>query len=207
MSATRCRLAATERRAALLDTACHVFSKGSYRGTTTAEIARECGVTEPILYRHFASKRDLYLACLDEAWRRVRTTWETAIAAEPDAANWLPAMGRAFLELKEQKIVLSNLWVQSLAEASEDPEIRRYLRRHLQDVHDFVADVIRRTQEKGAVPPDRDPAAEAWIFLSLGLLGAIGRRLGGLVEDDFDRIRAARRRWLITGESPPASRP
>ena len=41
---------------------------GSYSGATTAEIAREAGVSEPILYRHFGSKRDLYLACLDEAW-------------------------------------------------------------------------------------------------------------------------------------------
>ena len=46
-----------------------VFSTGSYSGATTAEIAREAGVSEPILYRHFASKRELYFACLDEAWR------------------------------------------------------------------------------------------------------------------------------------------
>ena len=36
-----------------------------------AEIAREAGITEPILYRHFGSKRDLYLACLDEAVLRL----------------------------------------------------------------------------------------------------------------------------------------
>ena len=45
-----------------------VFSTGSYSGATTAEIAREAGISEPILYRHFASKRELYFACLDEAW-------------------------------------------------------------------------------------------------------------------------------------------
>ena len=196
MSAPRHRLAATERRAVLLDAACRVFSKGSYRGATTAEIARESGVTEPILYRHFPSKRDLYLACLEEAWSRVRRTWEAVIAVEPDPANWLPAMGHAFLELKEQKIVLSNLWVQALAEASEDPEIRSYLREHLRDVHEFVTDIVRRTQATGHVAPDRDAAAEAWIFIAIGLLGAVGRRLGGLVEEDVERIRASRRRWL-----------
>ena len=72
MSATRPRLRADERRQAVLDTACRVFSKSSYRGATTAEIAREAGITEPILYRHFGSKRDLYLACLDETWRTLR---------------------------------------------------------------------------------------------------------------------------------------
>jgi AcrR family transcriptional regulator len=195
----RGRLAATERRAALLDTACRCFSKGSYRGATTAEIAREAGVSEPILYRHFESKRDLYLACIGEAWQRLRSRWEAVIEQDPDPSTWLSGMGSAFFELKEQKIVLSNFWVQALSHASDDPEIRKYLRRHLHEVHDFVADVIRRAQDAGAVPAERDAGAEAWIFLSLGLLGAIGRRLGGLVEDDFDRIRASRRLWL-TGQ-------
>ena len=62
MKATKGRLSAEERRADVLETACQVFAKGSYRGATTADIARGAGVTEPILYRHFASKRDLYLA-------------------------------------------------------------------------------------------------------------------------------------------------
>ena len=53
------RLPAEERKAVVLDCACGIFSTGSYRGTTTAEIARKAGVTEPILYRHFDSKRDL----------------------------------------------------------------------------------------------------------------------------------------------------
>ena len=64
---TRPRLTAEARRQAVLDTACRVFAKSSYRGATTAEIAREAGISEPILYRHFGSKRDLYLACLEDA--------------------------------------------------------------------------------------------------------------------------------------------
>jgi Bacterial regulatory proteins, tetR family len=52
------RLPAAERRHHLVETAIRVFSEGSYPGTTTAEIAKAAGVSEPILYRHFASKRD-----------------------------------------------------------------------------------------------------------------------------------------------------
>ncbi len=199
MSSTRTRLAASERRAVVLETACRVFSRCSYRGATTAEIAREAGVTEPILYRHFASKRDLYLACLDEAWQRLRTSWEASIAAERDPAAWLSAMGRASHELKQQKVALSSLWMQSLAEASEDAEIRRHLRRHVRDVHEFVTAVVRRGQESGGIPSDRDAASEAWIFIAVGLLSAIGRWLGGLADEDFERIRASRSRWLAGG--------
>ena len=195
MSAVRPRLAASERRAAVLETALRVFSQGSYRGTTTAEIAREAGVSEPILYRHFASKRDLYLACFDEAWRRVRAIWEAALEQEGTGPECFNAMGRA-LHASREKYLLSSLWVQALTEASEDPEIRRHMRRHLRDVHDFVSGVMTHAQQAGWVEADRDAVAESWIFIAVGLLGAIGQRLGGLAEADVERIRASRRRWL-----------
>jgi AcrR family transcriptional regulator len=90
------RLPAEERKKAVLDCACGIFSTGSYRGTTTAEIARIAGVTEPVLYRHFASKRDLYLSVLDESWRRLRELWQEAVDAEPDPRLWVGAMGQAY---------------------------------------------------------------------------------------------------------------
>jgi AcrR family transcriptional regulator len=189
------RLAAPERRAALLDVACRVFSEGSYRGTTTAEIAREAGVTEPILYRHFQSKRDLYLACLAEAWRRVRSLWGEAVEREPDPARWHAAMVKAWRE-SESYAVIANLWVQALVEAAEDPAISDYMRGHMREVHDYIAGVLRRSQEAGGVLPERDPGAEAWISLAIGLLRMIDLRLGGLTEHEAPAIAASRRAWL-----------
>jgi AcrR family transcriptional regulator len=191
----RPRLAAAERRAALLDCACHVFSQGSYRGTTTAEIARESGVTEPILYRHFQSKRDLYLACLAEAWERARAVWDAAIAAEPDPALWLSAVARAWKE-SEQRAIVSHLWLQALVEASEDPVIADYMRNHILALHTYFAEVIRRSQEAGGILPDREPEAEAWISIAIGLLRAVDLRLGGLVEEASESIAASRLRSL-----------
>ncbi|MGE5273876.1 MAG: TetR/AcrR family transcriptional regulator [Verrucomicrobiota bacterium] len=194
----RPRLRAEERRAAVLDTACRVFARCSYRGATTAEIAREAGVTEPILYRHFASKQALYLACIESAWSRVRAGWDEAVAAEPDPTAWTRAMSTAFLDFKEQRSAVAQLWLRALTESGDDPEIRRYLRRHLRDVHGFVADVVRRAQAAGAIHPDRDSRAEAWIFVSLGLLNAVAGRLGALPPGDLERIRAARHAWLTS---------
>ena len=196
---------AEQRCAHIVDVALRAFAVGSYRGVTTAEIARAVGVSEPILYRHFASKRELYLACLDEAWSRLQALWKEAVEAEPDPGGWLAAMGRAYLEAKEEKAFIVALWVQALTEAGEDATIRRYLKRHLREVHDFIADVIRRAQAAGGMVRERDPDAEAWIFLSLGLLGTIGRRMGGLVENDWAKIFASRREWL-TGGRPQARR-
>ncbi|MGB2874805.1 MAG: TetR/AcrR family transcriptional regulator [Gaiellaceae bacterium] len=197
MKETRPRLTAQQRKTAVVETACRVFAKGSYRGSTTAQIARETGVTEPVLYRHFASKRELYLACLDAVWERVQTLWEKAIEREQDPSNWLKAMGKAYIEARAAaRIVLVDLWIQALTEAADDPEIRRALREQVREVHEFVAAVIRRAQEAGGIVPDRDADAEAWIFVSLGFLSTIDHRLGGLVGDEFNEIIASRRRWM-----------
>ena len=191
------RLPGAERRAAVLDCACRAFSHGSYRGTTTAEIARAAGVTEPVLYRHFESKRDLYLACLDETWAQVQKLWESVISEEPDPGNWLPAIGQAFLSSETYRPVLTSLWVQALAEASHDREIRRRLRENLREAHRVVSDVIRRSQAAGGIRRDRDAEAEAWTFIAHGLLSMADRRLGGLMDDAWPDIVSARRRWLV----------
>jgi TetR/AcrR family transcriptional regulator len=197
---TSTRLPAAERRQALVDTALRVFAEGSYRGTTTAEIAREAGVSEPILYRHFASKRELYFAAIEEAWKRLRTTWEEAMANEPPSA-WIPTMAKTYVCLRDAKPVVSDLWMQAVVEAGDDEEVRKFLNRHMREVHRFMAEVIRRVQEAGLVNADRDPEAEAWISLAGGLLGTIGRRVGLLKESDFASIRASRREWMTGQEA------
>ena len=174
-----------------------VFSTGSYSGATTADIAREAGVSEPILYRHFASKRELYFECLDEAWRRLRDVFAAKFAAHGQGGP-LPVPGEMALHLRRTARVLPpNLWIQALTEAGEDPEIARYLRRHIREVHDFIADGVRQSQAAGGIVADRDPDAEAWIFLAGILLVSVADRLGGLLtDDDFAAIAAQRIRWL-----------
>jgi AcrR family transcriptional regulator len=193
---------ADERRRCVLGAACRVFAKSSYHGATTAEIARESGVSEPVLYRHFPSKRDLYLACLEAGWDHVRALWDEAIENEPDPRFWIAAIGRLYVQLQRSgdRIMLSDLWIQALNQASEDPKIRRYLRDQVREVHDYVADVIRRSQAAGGIVKERDPDAEAWMFISLGLLSTMDRRLGTVGEADFEAVFASRRAWM-TGDA------
>ena len=54
------------------------------------------------------------------------------------------------------------------------------VRKQIREVHDFFADVIRDGQRRGVIHADRDPVAEAWIFVAGGLLATIDGRLGGL---------------------------
>ena len=191
------RLSGPERRAAVVETASRVFSKSSYHGSTTAQIARETGVTEPVLYRHFSSKRELYLACLAAAWERLRAFWEQALKREPDPSAWLSTLGQTYLQARAaDRVIMVDLWIQALTEAADELEIRRGLREQVREVHDFVARVIRGAQESGGIVAERDPDAEAWIFISLGLLTTIDRRLGNLVGAELDDIVASRRTWM-----------
>lgn len=193
--ATTRRLPAAERRREIVRAALEVFSSTSYAGATTAEIARRAGVSEPVLYRHFASKRDLWLACLDTAWEETRVILAAKVARVTDGT---PLSGH---ESPWQSPTMPNLWVQALTEAGEDPDVRRAIRRHMREVHGFVAGSIRDGQARGAIPADRDPDAEAWVFVGGGLLRSVADRLGGvLTAADLEAITHERLRWL-TGRS------
>jgi AcrR family transcriptional regulator len=184
------RLPAAERRAALLAAASRVFARSSYRGATTAEIAAEAGISEPILYRHFGSKRDLYLACLDEARRRLQ-----ACGGEATGGLRIRAISEAYMQ-GNGAVRLIDLWIQALTVASEDEVIAAALHDQIREVHDWFASLIREGQAHGHIVADRDPEAEAWILLAGGLLATIDGRLGGFLGDDLQRVRDERTRWM-----------
>ncbi len=59
------RLKADDRRSQLIEAAMDLFSRKGFAGTTTKEIAQAAGVSEAIIFRHFATKRDLYTAIIE----------------------------------------------------------------------------------------------------------------------------------------------
>jgi AcrR family transcriptional regulator len=190
-------LPAAERRQAIVEAALRVFSSTSYAGATTAEIARQAGVSEPIIYRHFPSKRDLWFACLEQAWAHYRQAIEERVG-ELGEANGVLAIGQTGMRLRRERVLMPNLWIQGVTEASRDAAVQKVVRRHMREVHDFIAGVIRRAQAAGGVPADRDPDAEAWIFLAGGFLVSFSDRLGGVLShEDFAAVAAQRYRWLL----------
>jgi AcrR family transcriptional regulator len=186
------RLPAAERRAAVLEAALELFSTTSYSSATTAEIARAAGISEPILYRHFASKRDLWLACLDAAWNEVRS----AIEEKMDVMKGGVDVPMDEVRSPWESPRLANLWLQAMAGAGDDAAIQASVASHMREVHAAVAGLLRAQQRMGAIVADRDADAEAWIFIGGGLLRAAGDRLGVIGRDDIAAIGRERRRWL-----------
>ena len=74
------RLRAAERRAQLLGVARRLFARDGYRGASMESIAEAAGVTKPVLYQHFSSKRGLYSALLANDLGRLTEELEAAFS-------------------------------------------------------------------------------------------------------------------------------
>jgi len=109
----KARLSGSERRAAIVQAAIRRFAMHGFRGTTTRELAAAAGVSEPVLYQHFATKRDLYTAIVDQLIEQAHRRFdERAKQLEPEATD------REFLQWLGESI---------LAYHSEDPDRVRLL--------------------------------------------------------------------------------
>ncbi len=78
------RLNAVARREQLLDVALEVFARAGYHGASMNDVAEAAGVTKPVLYQHFESKRELYRALLEEVGARLLAAVTSATAGTTD---------------------------------------------------------------------------------------------------------------------------
>jgi AcrR family transcriptional regulator len=71
----RRRLTAAARRELIEEAAAELFAERGYRGASIGEIARCSGVTPPVVYEHFESKRELYRVLLERHFAELREIW------------------------------------------------------------------------------------------------------------------------------------
>src|SRR5918912_447662 len=88
--------AAGERRLQIAQVALRLFSERGFRGTTTKEIAQAAGVSEAIIFRHFATKEELYRAIIDH------------VSCEGGISNPLEIVGEAIAR-KDDRAVFEGL--------------------------------------------------------------------------------------------------
>lgn len=110
----RPRLSSDDRRRQLLSHAIALFSKHGFSGTRTKDIAAACGVSEAILFRHFATKEDLYHAILD--------THEAAAGKD----EWLAEM-RVIAERRDDMEFIRCMLAQILKSFREDTAFHRLM--------------------------------------------------------------------------------
>src|SRR5215475_10313315 len=113
-TADRRRLSSDDRRRQLIRSAVDLFSRHGFSGTRTKDIAAACGVSEAILFRHFATKEDLYRAILDEQQQ------------ESGAAEWMEQM-KQLAERRDDHAFLRCLVTQILKSFRENTPFHRLM--------------------------------------------------------------------------------
>jgi AcrR family transcriptional regulator len=86
-AAPRRRLTAAARREVIATAATELFSERGYRGASIEEIARRSGVTPPVVYEHFESKRELYRDLLERHFAELREVWREHFVGEEPLAQ------------------------------------------------------------------------------------------------------------------------
>src|SRR3954463_3311252 len=107
-------MAGEERRQQILGVAVRLFSQHGFRGTTTKEIAQAAGISEAMVFRHFATKDELYAAILDFKACAEGVSNPCEVVAD--------AVGR-----KDDRAVFETLALTSLQHHESDTEFMRLL--------------------------------------------------------------------------------
>jgi AcrR family transcriptional regulator len=156
----KARLPRDERRVILLSAALEVFTGAGYHSAAMDEIADRANVSKPVLYQHFPSKLDLYLAVLDLHIDSLVFEIQKAISSTPDNAKRVHATVVAYFEFIENEGEAFRLLFES--DMSVEPQVRERLNRMTYDCAAAVSAVISN---------DTGLPKEVAMMLGVGLIG------------------------------------
>ena len=179
------RMAGGERRRQILQVAMRLFSQRGFRGTTTKEIARAAGVSEAMVFRHFATKEELYSAILDHksCSGGMADPFELlgdAIARRDDAAVF-SGLARAMMAHHEADTEFMRLLTHAALERHELAEM--FWERNVRQLYDFLGGYIRGRQREGALR-EIEPAVVVRAFVGM----VIHHSLNNLLWDPKRRL-------------------
>jgi AcrR family transcriptional regulator len=161
----RVRVSGEERRRQIIEAAATLFSHKGFRGTTTREIARAVGVSEAMLFKHFATKEELYAAII-EAKSHVEQLMDAVVKAAKrgDDAEVLRSLAREVIAQTRTDPTLMRLTFFSALEGHALSDMM--FRSLVQQLDDFLSRYIARRIAAGAFR-DVDPMQAAWNFMGM----------------------------------------
>ena len=158
----RARLPRDERRALLLSAALEVFTVSGFHSASMDEIADRANVSKPVLYQHFPSKLDLYLAVLDLHIDSLVFDLQKAIASTKENKNRVKATVDAYFGFIDAEGGAFRLLFES--DMNVEPQVRERLNRMTYDCAAAVSGVISN---------DTGLPKEAAMMLGVGLIGYV----------------------------------
>jgi AcrR family transcriptional regulator len=162
----RRRLPVAQRRELIVDAAGRLFGERGYAGTRLDDVAAAAGVTKPILYRHFESKRALYLALL-ERHRDDLARFAGLIPAEGRVEERLRSVLDLWLDYVEEH---SYAWRMLFRDTGGGPEVEAFRREVHARARAVLAAIIRSLSERPV--PRREVEAVAEL-MSMGMASLV----------------------------------
>jgi AcrR family transcriptional regulator len=117
---TRRRMRAPERRAQLLEVARKVFGSSGFHAVSMETVAKEAGVTKPILYDHFPSKKELYLALIDADLAMLHDQVQKALLAPTGNRQRIRESFQAYFDFVDEHAEGFRLLMQGAVGAEEE---------------------------------------------------------------------------------------
>ena len=174
-------------REAILAAAARSFARKGYRGTRMADLVAELGITPQLLYQHFATKRELFVACYRVAVRYMAGLVVPRVPPDGDPAERLIWYMYADEGIKAFAPELFALAVEA---SQHDEAARRDMRdAYERIVREVIADLARLRR------PDREPPLSDEL-ISHGLMGAFQQMLARAALDDEYSWREVTRHTL-----------
>jgi AcrR family transcriptional regulator len=162
------RLKAAQRREQLIAVATKLFAKTGYDATTTAEIAKAAGVTEPILYRHFESKQELFVAIVRDVSAQTMRGWNEAIQGASDPSEKIRRVCEAIPD-HIKKFGDSYHVLHGALSASRDKKVLTVMKEHYRQIEEFFAKLVVEGQKAGTFSKSMPPQAAAWQYIMTGI--------------------------------------
>jgi AcrR family transcriptional regulator len=162
----RTRLPGEERRVLIVEAAGALFGERGYQATRLNDVAAAAGVTKPILYRHFDSKKALYLALL-ERHRDDLGSFAGAIPAEGPPEERLRRVLEVWVGYVEDH---SYAWKMLFRDTGGGPEIQAFRLGVHARARTVLAEMIRSLSEASIPRRELEPIAE---FMSMGMASLI----------------------------------
>jgi len=162
------RLKAPQRRDQLMEVATKLFARNGYEATTTAAIALAAGVTEPILYRHFKSKQELFVAIVKSVSAKTIRHWESLIANISDPADQLRKIASQFPQHMDHLEDAYHVLHGALA-TSRDKKVLAVMKEHYNQIEKFFVRLISEGQKSGGFRKNVQPKAAAWQLIVSGI--------------------------------------
>jgi AcrR family transcriptional regulator len=179
-----------DRKRQLLAHAKQLFVTLGYSDTTTEKIARAAGVTEPVLYRHFESKKALFLEVLQEIRVATLNRWHTETSELTDPLAKLHRIADLYLGTTREHALEFRIMHRTLIETN-DEEIAAFLRKFYLDSETLLAEVISAGQQTGVFRRPLDPRVGAWELIRTALGYTLTLSLGIPLYEETDYIPRA----------------